>query len=682
MMSVSSRGISLSADVPASDEQYFVGKVDGKFYLSQYKLSELRKEAIGCGNDALVGATVNDSYHENHLQYNDQEHINPMLRSLKDSDSSCEDLSLSDPYTIDVLVVYTTAAKAWAAADGSVNDIDDLIDQAFLKSQLVLDNSNTNITLNIVHKYETNYVEVDNNNDLYNITTNGDGYMDEVHTLRKTYKADMVVFIPKVTFTGGLAWLNNSMSYDNAFALCRVQQSSWTYTVIHELGHNFGCAHNKDQTASAGGNGRFGYSNGWHGIDNISEKISTVMTYENYLSGGKFVNIPYFSSPDIIYNGVAIGDAEYANNALTVRRAKRATSMFEGDTPSFTARMYNYSISYNGSSYVSSSFNPTFRFTDAATTPETVLLTGDVATVVMDPAVATDAGTYKLMVKIMRGDKDVSCEYPAIFSDGSFTISQKNISAYLANKTSTYDGNKQYINPATLSGAIAGNSIVFTYEYTKDGVTTDYAQNAGVYAVVAKTDGDNNHKATTTSSVTFTINKAASTLALTPQSVSYTGNAIDFVNIVSNPSDATFTITYEGINGTIYSPSTTAPSDQGEYKVTVNFAGDSNYLPSTETSTLEIKAVTSINEADVNLRALTIIPTQVKRGDYFNVKVGSAFDLTNRATVEIYNLSGKLISKEIVDGNTILLSAPNVAGTYIIRLDNKKDVTETKLIVE
>jgi hypothetical protein len=156
--------------------------------------------------------------------------------------------------------------------------------------------------------------------------------MDEVHVLRDLYYADEIVFIPAVDFTGGVAWLLNDPNGFNpdyyAVALSRVQQSSWTYTVVHEVGHNMGCHHHAEQNFQPGP-GLFDFSSGWRGIIE-DEKLCTVMTYEagNYFDDGQtHVRIPYFSSPEITIDEVTIGDA-LTDNALTIKLTKTAVANY------------------------------------------------------------------------------------------------------------------------------------------------------------------------------------------------------------------------------------------------------------------------------------------------------------------------------------------------------------------
>lgn len=99
--------------------------------------------------------------------------------------------------TIDVMVVYTPAARTWAIANEG--GIGNTIAQAMAKGQLVADNSGTMLDLNLVHSAEVAYTESGNSStDLDRLSTSGDGYLDAVHALRDAHGADVVVLLENI----------------------------------------------------------------------------------------------------------------------------------------------------------------------------------------------------------------------------------------------------------------------------------------------------------------------------------------------------------------------------------------------------------------------------------------------------------------------------------------------------
>ena len=232
-----------------------------------------------------------------------------------------------DPVTIEAMIVYTANARTWA---GGLSGINSVIAQAVAKGQLALDNSNTIMTVSLVYSGEISYTEDgDTYTDLARLQNTSDGYMDEVHTLRDQYNADVVGLFTEVEDTGGLGWLLNTTSGSPtyAFSITRVQQASWTYTYIHEMGHNMGCHHRKDQDTQPGP-GLYSYSAGWHWTGNDSEKYASVMSY----SDGGYGRVAYFSNPSITYQGVATGHSADGDNARNLREIKNVIADYRHPT--------------------------------------------------------------------------------------------------------------------------------------------------------------------------------------------------------------------------------------------------------------------------------------------------------------------------------------------------------------
>jgi len=234
------------------------------------------------------------------------------------------------PDVVTLLIVYTPEAAAWSAANET--DINNTISLLMAKANLALDNSNTLLNLQLVHSELVNYTELHSNEDLFNLTFDNDGFMDNVHDLRDTYCADLVVLLEKTNFTGGVGWLLNSAAGrpDYGFSLTRVQQASWTYTTVHEIAHNMGCHHHKNQNVQPGP-GLYSYSAGWRWTGASNEKYCSVMTYESgtyFQDGISHVRVPFFSNPDVQYQSVSTGDAVDADNARTIRQIKSVIAAY------------------------------------------------------------------------------------------------------------------------------------------------------------------------------------------------------------------------------------------------------------------------------------------------------------------------------------------------------------------
>lgn len=249
--------------------------------------------------------------------------------------------------TIDVMVVYTPAAASWAAVnDGGIANV---IALSMATAQLALDNSETYMLVNLVYSAEVDYTEseggYDSVTDLYRLTFfeghefDPDGYLDEVHDWRDGYGADLVALYSLAHDTGGFGWLLNIIGglpiY--GFSLSRVQQASWTYTHVHEMGHNMGCHHHKGQNVQPGPTEWWDWpentwSAGWRWAGGDSNYYCSLMTYESgqYFSDGiDHTAVAHFSNPNVLHQGQPTGHAQDGDNARTLREIKHVVAAYE-----------------------------------------------------------------------------------------------------------------------------------------------------------------------------------------------------------------------------------------------------------------------------------------------------------------------------------------------------------------
>ena len=350
----------MTVEVPEKNELY-MSKYDrnsNKYFLLQIDKSKQKAVEGGIPITPPDRGLENNGIKKNSPQ--DIFNLNPLKIATFDSENIIENKSLkNDPTirdTVTLMVVYTPSAAAWSRENET--DINNTIGLLMGKSQLVLDNSNTLITLKLVYTAQVNYSELNNDNDLYNLTEFGDGMMEDVHSWRDAYCADVVVLLENIEFVGGVGWqLNSNLGLPNyAFSLSRVQQASSSYTTIHEIAHNMGCYHHKSQDVQPGP-GLFSYSAGWRWTGTSDVKYCSVMTYED----GKYfadeinaISVPYFSNPDIQYQGVPIGDAVDADNARTLRETKSIVAAYRNRCsncrpPSLQATAYTSSSIYGNS---------------------------------------------------------------------------------------------------------------------------------------------------------------------------------------------------------------------------------------------------------------------------------------------------------------------------------------------
>ncbi len=312
-------------DIPEKNELY---KANYNHDAQTYYLLELdkSKQIRLEGSPSIVPPNDND-VSENKVEEPGQNISDKKKQDLENGENAS---SSENPETITILIAYTSAAANWSSANET--NINTTISALMSKSQTALDNSNTSINLQLVHSLQVDYTEQDSAQDLYNLQFTDDGFMDTIHDLRDEYGADLVMLLGEFEFTGGLAFLLTTTSGDPewAFSLTRIQQASWTYTVIHEIGHNMGCDHHKEQNEFAGP-GLFPYSAGWRWTGNDEVTYTTIMTYqegEYWEDSITSQGIGYFSDPDILFQGLPTGDINNANNARTLREIKGVVAAY------------------------------------------------------------------------------------------------------------------------------------------------------------------------------------------------------------------------------------------------------------------------------------------------------------------------------------------------------------------
>ncbi|MTW21451.1 M12 family metallo-peptidase [Allochromatium palmeri] len=204
---------------------------------------------------------------------------------------------------VDVMVVYTPKARANA---GGAAGIETKIMNAVARANQAYLNSQIDMYLNLVHMEEIAYTETGDMVTAWNrVMGTSDGYMDDVHALRNEYGADQVALITADSNYCGYATIMNSDWRSTAFA-------PWAFAVLHddsiynclgsndsfahELGHNQGNVHDPDNAPSMGAYpDSYGYRE--------CGRFRDIMSYS--CSGEP--RIPYFSNPNLTYNGYAIG---------------------------------------------------------------------------------------------------------------------------------------------------------------------------------------------------------------------------------------------------------------------------------------------------------------------------------------------------------------------------------------
>jgi len=223
---------------------------------------------------------------------------------------------------VDVMIAYTAAAQSGA---GGAAGITALADHMVARANATFINSRVGLRLRLVRLQPVAYTEPGNiSTDLNRLTNPSDGFLDTLHATRTAVGADLVTLVTENTGGfAGLAWLYDATGGDAAYGFNVVQRPGCESTYVHEVGHNFGCEHDR---ANSSGPTIYPYAFGHRFTPVGYGQLRTVMAY----APGDAV--PYFSNPDVTYlgmpTGMAVGSPGEAHNAQVLNNTKAALAAF------------------------------------------------------------------------------------------------------------------------------------------------------------------------------------------------------------------------------------------------------------------------------------------------------------------------------------------------------------------
>jgi peptidyl-Asp metalloendopeptidase len=241
--------------------------------------------------------------------------LNNAVGALQAAQAS--DVTASALTTINVLVVYTASA---ASAAGNIAS----------KIQLAVDetnqsyaNSGISINFNKVFAGQVTYSEAGRSfsQHVSALQSTTDGVMDNVHTLRNTYAADLVMLVVNDTEACGQAAAIKATA-SSAFAVADQSCITGYYSFGHELGHLQGARHDRvvDGTLTP-------YQYG-HGFIPSTKNWRTIMAYGNGCSN--CTRIQWWSNPLKTYpaTGQVMGTATYEDNARVLNLTAPTVAAF------------------------------------------------------------------------------------------------------------------------------------------------------------------------------------------------------------------------------------------------------------------------------------------------------------------------------------------------------------------
>jgi tetratricopeptide (TPR) repeat protein len=240
---------------------------DGIYFVSEVDINEIAKHDCSIGDGGVK---------------------NKINKTTQNRSSN----SVLSAANIKVFVAYTPAVA-------QNYNVSILINQCISTTNTAYQFSLVSSTIELAGSAQLTYTESgDDSTDVTRFMTKNDSYLDEIHSLRNQYDADVCVLLVNTLNSNGSVPGEEAIGAQryNAFFVVKASAAVSYYSFPHELGHLLGCRHDSDTGTEPYYNAH-GYN--WHGklpYSPTSRFYKTIMSVEEE---AKYKRVQYFSNPNV-----------------------------------------------------------------------------------------------------------------------------------------------------------------------------------------------------------------------------------------------------------------------------------------------------------------------------------------------------------------------------------------------